>query len=187
MRSQVSHALHLILEKMLTWCVHPYLRGRLLRLLGAQIGRNTRIYEARFFNLTNGFRNLIVGDDVHIGPGCLIDLTDTVDIRQGAVLSPRVIVLTHADPGEHHHAPLAGIFPPKHQPTTIGKNSWIGAAAVLLCGAEVGELAVVGANSLVVGAVAPATVVGGSPARHLRDLDLGNDRPTRVVEPEGQA
>lgn len=172
MAHQVKHALFLLAEKLLTWCISPYLRARLLRLLGASIGRNVRIYEARFFNLADGFRNLHLADDVHVGPGCLIDLTDAVNVGEGAVISPGVTILTHADPGSHHDAPLARAFPPRQAPCTVGASAWIGANAVLLCGADIGGLAVVGANSLVSGAVPARTVVAGSPARHVRNIDI---------------
>lgn len=169
--TRLKHGAYLLIEKVLTWCVHPYLRARLLRLLGAQIGRNVRVYEARFFNLSDGFAHLKVADDAHVGTGCLIDLTDDVCIGRGAVLSPGVTVLTHSDPGEHHDAPLAQVFPRTQAPTVIGDESWIGTGAVLLSGAVVGQGAVVGANSLVNGEVDAATVVVGSPARPIRRLE----------------
>ncbi len=165
------HALFLLVERALTWCVNPYWRATLLRLLGARIGNNVRIYEARFFNLMTGFRNLKVGDNVHVGTGCLIDLSDEVIIHENTVLSPRVVVLTHSDPGEYHHSELSKIFPRHTAPVVIGGSSWIGANSVILCGTEIGSLTVVGANSLVNEVIPPKAIVGGSPARKLRDLD----------------
>jgi acetyltransferase-like isoleucine patch superfamily enzyme len=176
-KTRVRHGLFLLSERTLTWCVNPYWRARLLRALGAKVGNNVRVYEARFFNLFTGFHNLTLEDDVHVGPGCLIDLSDRVVIGRGAVLSPRVTVLTHSDPGHHHGASLASVFPTYSAPVVIEENSWVGANAVLLAGAVVGRLAVVGANSLVRGSVDPKTVVGGSPARKIRDLDADLGAP----------
>jgi acetyltransferase-like isoleucine patch superfamily enzyme len=45
----------------------------------------------------------------------------------------------------------------------------------------VGRLAVVGANSLVSGSVDPKTVVGGSPARKIRDLDADLSAPVPEI------
>ena len=59
--------------------------------------KNAWIYEARFFKPTTGSRNLAVEDNVHSDTGCLIDLSDEVFIGANAALSPRVVVLTHAD------------------------------------------------------------------------------------------
>ena len=104
--TRVRHFGYLAVERLLTWALVPQLRAQILRALGATIGRNVRIYEARFFNLSDGFRNLVVGDDVHIGPGTLVDLTDRVSIGSGSVISPRCILLTHTDAGEQHGSPM---------------------------------------------------------------------------------
>ncbi|MGH2662617.1 MAG: acyltransferase [Actinomycetota bacterium] len=171
-RGRLRHGSFLLAERALTWIVNPYWRARILRSLGATVGRNARVYEARFFNLQSGFRNLTLGDDVHIGPGCLIDLGDEVVIGRGAVLSPRVTILTHADPGAHHGAPLARTFPPYTRPVRVAESAWIGANSVILAGSKIGRLAVVGANSLVREDVPPQTIVAGSPAREVRKVDL---------------
>ncbi len=175
MNQRIKHAFFVLIEKMLAWCVIPQLRARILRVLGARIGVNVRIYEARFFNLMDGFRNLEVGDDVHIGPGSLIDLSDKVIIGSRAVISPRVVVLTHSDAGEFHESELSRVFPAHEAPVTVGRSAWVGANSTLLCGVEVGFLAVVGAGSVVVESVPPRTVVAGSPARKVRDLDVELD------------
>jgi acetyltransferase-like isoleucine patch superfamily enzyme len=166
--TRVTHGIFLVAERLLTWAINPYSRARLLSLLGANVGENVRVYEARFMNLESGFKNLTLEDDVHIGPGCLIDLADHVVVQRGAVLSPRVVVLSHSDPGEHHGSPLATIYPRRTAPVRIGPWSWIGVNSVLLAGSELGSMAVVGANSLVNGRVPSETVVVGSPARSLQ-------------------
>ncbi|HEX2028780.1 MAG TPA: DapH/DapD/GlmU-related protein [Nitriliruptorales bacterium] len=181
---RLRHALYLLAERALTWAVSPYLRAHLLRALGASVGRNVRVYEARFFNLENGFRHLVLDDDVHIGTGCLIDLSDRVHVRHGAVLSPRVIVLTHSDAGAHHRSPLSGMFPARRAPVDIGAGSWVGANATLLCGVAIGSQAVVAAGAVVTAQVPSLTVVGGVPAERLRDL-TDEDFPPRFA-PKGR-
>jgi acetyltransferase-like isoleucine patch superfamily enzyme len=47
----------------------------------------------------------------------------------------------------------------------IGENVWIGARAVLLAGARVGDDAIVGAATVVDFAVPPRAIVAGNPAR----------------------
>jgi acetyltransferase-like isoleucine patch superfamily enzyme len=53
----------------------------------------------------------------------------------------------------------------------------VGAGAVLLPGVEVGEEAFVGAGAVVTRDVAPRTLVVGSPARFVRELDAGELSP----------
>ncbi len=56
-------------------------------------------------------------------------------------------------------------------PTRIKRGASIGSNATILCGVTVGEEAIVGAGSTVTHDVPPRTVVVGSPARVLRELD----------------
>ena len=48
---------------------------------------------------------------------------------------------------------------------SIGSNSWIGARAILLAGARIGEGAIVGAAAVVDFSVPPYAIVAGNPAR----------------------
>jgi acetyltransferase-like isoleucine patch superfamily enzyme len=108
-----------------------------------------------------GFRNLTVGERAHIGPECLIDLASAVSVGSRAALSPRVTVLTHADPGE---SALQQRYPRQAAPTIIEKDAWIGAGATLLHGVRIGARAVVGAGSLVRDSVDADATVAGVPA-----------------------
>lgn len=53
-------------------------------------------------------------------------------------------------------------------PTMIGNDVWIGVGAVVLQGIQVGDGAVVAANSVVTKDVAPFSVVAGNPARVIK-------------------
>ena len=52
--------------------------------------------------------------------------------------------------------------------TVIGNDVWIGQNAVILPGVQIGDGAIIGANSVVGSNVAPYTIVIGNPARVLR-------------------
>lgn len=54
-------------------------------------------------------------------------------------------------------------------PVTIGHNVWIGDNAILLSGVTVGNGAIIAAGSIVTGDVAPYVIVGGNPARVLKE------------------
>ncbi|MBO7520219.1 MAG: CatB-related O-acetyltransferase, partial [Clostridia bacterium] len=52
--------------------------------------------------------------------------------------------------------------------TVIGNDVWIGQNAVILPGVNIGDGAIIGANSVVGSDVEPYTVVAGNPARMIR-------------------
>ncbi len=56
-------------------------------------------------------------------------------------------------------------------PTLIKRGASIGSNATILCGVTVGEHALVGAGSVVTRDVPPGTVVAGSPARFIRNIE----------------
>lgn len=140
------------------------IRAKYLRMLGAQIGTNTRIHSIEFMNAEYGFRNLTVGRDCYIGTGVLIDLAGTIRIADGAVISTRSIILSHDDPGSSHNSPLCKYFPPEKRTTVVGKYCWLGAGSIVLAGTEIGEQCVVAAGSVAKGTLRPLSVYAGQPA-----------------------
>lgn len=167
---RLKKGLFMLLELLLRIAVNPYLRADLLKVFGAKIGRNTRVYEVCFFNLENGFGNFVVCDDVHIGVGCRLDLQGKITIARGATLSPGVTILTHADPGSNQHSPLCKNYPPIVDDVEIGEYSWIGANTTILAGTSIGHKAVVGACSLVRGNVQSESLYFGIPAKRIKAL-----------------
>lgn len=141
----------------------PPVRAWWLRRYGATIGADAVIHRSHYMNLeVAGFRNLAVGARAHVGPECLIDLAALVSIGSRSAISPRAMILTHADPGE---GALQQLHPRQVAPTSIGDDAWVGAGATVLHGVTVGARAVVGAGSLVREDVGPDMSVAGVPAR----------------------
>lgn len=52
--------------------------------------------------------------------------------------------------------------------TIIGNDVWIGNSATIMQGIKIGDGAIIGTNSLVTKNVAPYTIVGGNPAKEIR-------------------
>jgi acetyltransferase-like isoleucine patch superfamily enzyme len=158
----------MIAELILRATIAPRVRGRLLGWCGATIGHNVRVYEAQFINLREGFRNLTLEDDSHVGHGCIIDLEGPVTLKRGAVLAPGVMVLSHSDPGSSHHSPLADEYGVQVAAVVIGEFAWLGARSVVLPGVTIGDGAVVAAGGVVTSDVPSGEVWGGVPARRIR-------------------
>lgn len=166
----IKIAAYMLIEKLLRWCINPYLRSGLLRLFGAEIGKNVRIYEIQIINLVNGFRNLIISDNVHIGPGTTIDLTCRVIIKERTTIAPRVMILTHSDAGEDHNSVLCRIYPRREAEVVMGSSVWIGAGSIIQAGVEIGDRVVVGAGSVVNKDIPCDSLACGVPARVIRKI-----------------
>ncbi|HYE70428.1 MAG TPA: acyltransferase [Aquabacterium sp.] len=117
-------------------------------------------------------------DDEHailtIGDRCTlhdnrIDLAREVAIGNDVGLSPEVTIYTHG----YWQSVLDG-FPCSYEPVTVKDGAIIGYRSTLLPGALVGFNCVVGAHSVVVGALEDETVNAGVPAKYRH----------RVVEPD---
>jgi len=144
----------------LAWCLKHH---------GASIGANCRILPGLVIhNATESFRNLAIGDNVHIGRGCFLDLCDCIVIGPDVTVSMQSTILTHMDVGD---IPLRrSAYPRFVGSVSIQQNTYLGSGVTVLAGCQVGPHAVVAAGAVVTGDVQSGCVVGGVPARVLRVL-----------------
>ncbi len=144
-------------------------RVRLLRAGGLRIGRGSGI-GGRLW-VAGGPRpagRIEIGSDCFVNDGCRFDVSAPVVLGDHVFLGHDVAVITasHAlgDSTRRAGDVVAG-------PITIEAGSWIGARATLLGGVTIGRSAVVAAGSVVTRSVPPGVMVGGVPARVIRELD----------------
>lgn len=128
---------------------------------------------------------VIIGDNAVIMMGALINIGAKIGagtmIDMGAVLGGRALVGKNAHIGAN--AVLAGVVEPASAtPVIVEDNVLIGANAVVLEGVRIGQGAIVAAGAIVTEDVAPHTVVGGVPARKLKDVDAQTVSKTGLLE-----
>jgi maltose O-acetyltransferase len=110
---------------------------------------------------------LSIGDDVLLLDGTSIGVTDRIEIGSGCRIGPHVQIMDNAF---HRLESDRRDERPESFQIAIGDNVWIGAMALILPGASIGDDSVVAARSVVLGEVAPRSLVMGSPARQVRRL-----------------
>lgn len=103
--------------------------------------------------------------------GCLGEFANAyslgkIEIQEGATVAQEAYLCT----GTHNFKDPSLQLTTK--PITIGKNSFIGARAMLLPGASIGDHAIVGAMSVVSKDVPDHQIVAGNPAKKI------GERPT---------
>ena len=62
------------------------------------------------------------------------------------------------------------------KPVTIGDNVWIGGRAVINPGVTIGDNVVIASGAVVVKDVPDNVVVGGNPARIIKEIDVAGTR-----------
>ena len=127
------------------------LKSAFLRLNGARVGRRVVYYPGVW--ITPG-RNLVIGDDVDLAVGVVIECAGGVTIGERTLVGhgARIVADNHVVPPGRGRIFGAGST---RRAITIGADAWIGANAVILAGRSIGEGAVVGAGSVVTRDVAP--------------------------------
>jgi acetyltransferase-like isoleucine patch superfamily enzyme len=117
--------------------------------------------------LFRGFRclygNLLVARGVNVSDNFFIDYAPVV-LHEDALLSwgNTIITSTHDYEGD-----ITTIIA---RPIVIERNVWITSQCVILGGVRIGENSVVAAGSVVTKSVPPNVLVGGNPARVIREV-----------------
>ncbi len=112
--------------------------------------------------------NLTLGDGVYLNASCVVLDCAPIEIGAGALFGPAVQVYAATHPIE----PEARAAGPEYAlPVSIGANTWIGGAAVILPGVTIGDNSVVGAGSVVTRDVPANVVAAGNPCRVIRQLE----------------
>ncbi len=125
--------------------------------------------------------SISIGDWCFVGEGARIWSAAKVSIGDRVMISHNVHLfdsLTHPLQAEARHAHFRAIYESGHpreidldeQEVSVGDDVWIGAGACILRGVTLGAGAIVGAGAVVTQDVPPAVIVGGNPARLLREL-----------------
>lgn len=138
------------------------IREQLSIITGQQIDESTTIFTP--FH-TNFGRHIQLGKNVFINHACtFLDLGGIV-IEDEVLIGPQVNIITEnhpVNPKERKMLELKAVI--------IKRNAWIGANATILPGVTIGENSVVAAGAVVTKDVPANTVVGGVPAKVIKEI-----------------
>ena len=123
--------------------------------------------------------NVVLGDEVYVNFGLTVVDDVAVVVGDRVMIAPNVTISTTGHPVHPEVRRDGSQF---SAPVHLGDDVWVGAGAVILPGVTVGAGSVVAAGAVVTGHVPPMVVVGGVPARVLREV-TDADRDHRWREP----
>ena len=157
--------------------------GKSPRLLGLghmRIGRHFNAGDHVWIEAVVAYRGILyspeltLGDHINLSDNVHIACLHRVTIGDGLLSGSQVLISDHTHgvySGADQSAPST---PPAARPlhstgaVTIGRNVWLGDGVRVLAGAEIGDGAIIGANSVVRGSIPAETIAVGSPARPVR-------------------
>ncbi|MCB2292355.1 sugar O-acetyltransferase [Clostridium algoriphilum] len=115
-------------------------------------------------------KNICMGKNVFINTGCRFQDQGGIAIGDGVLIGHNVMLATlnhDIDPRKRstmHPAPIV-----------IGKNVWIGANAIVVPGVTIGDGAVIAAGAVVTKDVPANVIVGGVPAKIIREIETSQE------------
>jgi acetyltransferase-like isoleucine patch superfamily enzyme len=138
------------------------IRKRLGEIIGTEVDETTTVF-APFY--TNFGKFITIGKRVFINHACSFLDMGGITIEDDVLIGPKVNLIT-----ENHPLDATERRALISKSINIKRKAWIGAAATILPGVTIGVKAVVAAGAVVSKDVPANTVVGGIPARHIKNF-----------------
>lgn len=150
-------------------------RYDMIREIFGSVGTNVSVGDGTIIGFGD---NIHVGNNVSINYRCILNDCNSIVIGNDVLIAPGVQINTASHPTK-----LSERLTPNWNPTSgeyrwqtfakpviIGDGCWIGANATIIGGVTIGDGAVVAAGAVVTKDVEPNTMVGGIPARLLKNI-----------------
>jgi len=138
------------------------IRSLFSQITGQEIDASFNIFTPFY---TNYGKHIKIGKNVFINFDCVFLDLGGITIEDNVMLAPKVSLLTEGHPLAPQHR--GGLIT---KGIHIKQNVWIGAGATVLQGVTIGENSIVAAGSLVNKDVPANTIVGGTPAKIIKEI-----------------
>jgi acetyltransferase-like isoleucine patch superfamily enzyme len=124
--------------------------------------------------------NIDIRDNVFIGRGTIIDSNFSIKIGNGTFIAPYCFITDTNHKYVDISIPIR-LQGYEYKSVEIGEDVWVGAHVVIVAGVKIGNGSIVAANSTVIKDVPENVVVGGSPAKIIKQrksftkINIDND------------
>lgn len=163
MREQSDNTRRLLFDLNNSYHTHEEIVALFSRITDSKVHESFRMFPPFY---TDFGKNIHVGKNVFINSCCHFQDQGGIFIGDGTLIGHSVVLATL----NHGFAPedRQNLY---HAPIRIGKGVWIGAHATILAGVTIGDDAVIAAGAVVTKDVPSRVIVGGVPAKYIRDID----------------
>lgn len=138
------------------------IRNLLSQITGSEIDASVAVFTPLHINYG---KHTKIGKNVFINFDCVFLDLGGITIEDNVLIAPKVSLLSEGHPIEPENR---NALVPKA--IHIKKNAWIGAGATILQGVTIGKNSVVAAGSVVSKDVPDNTIVGGIPAKFMKNI-----------------
>jgi acetyltransferase-like isoleucine patch superfamily enzyme len=144
------------------------------------------IFIGKNFRASHGFRieawdnylgykyhpKIIIGNNVSFSDNCHVGAISSISIGDNVLFGSNIYIT------DHYHGTVDAVYqdlPPISRPlyskgdVIIEHNVWVGDGVVILPNVRIGHSCIIGANSVVTKSFPPKSVIGGSPARIIKE------------------
>lgn len=139
---------------------------------GIKIGNNFSLGQNSIIECTGVIRelgeSLVIGDNVGISANAFISVRGKVKIGDSTIFGPGVSLFSENHIFEDKSTPIY-LQGATRKGIEIGKDCWIGANATILDGVKIGDGCIVAAGAVVNHDVPSYTIVGGVPAKTIKN------------------
>ena len=139
---------------------------------GIKIGNNFSLGQNSIIECTGVIRelgeSLVIGDNVGISANAFISVRGKVKIGDSTIFGPGVSLFSENHIFEDKSTPIY-LQGATRKGIEIGKDCWIGANATILDGVKIGNGCIVAAGAVVNHDVPSYTIVGGVPAKTIKN------------------
>ena len=161
--ADVQRCMRLVAEMNTGYHTEAEVRDYLRQITASEVDDTVRVFPP--FNINYG-RRTTLGKGCFVNFGCTFLALGGITIEEGVFIAPHCVLATeyHPEDPETRHSLLTKPI------IIIRRNAWIGANATILAGVTIGENAIVAAGAVVSKDVPDNTIVGGVPAKVIREI-----------------
>ncbi len=145
----------------------PQWKWRIYRLGGVNVRPPNRVFGPIYLEPLDKAQNVVIGKDCFLNSHIRFGCNAKIEISDRVAIGPNVSFET----ANHSLVAIDGQRPVSAQSIQVHEDVWIGAGAIILPGVTIQRGAVVAAGAVVAHDVKAYTLVGGVPARILKEID----------------